>query len=65
MSWLKGILFGTTVGDKALAALERHTGLAVVEVEELREQIDEHYGATAKGRDAVREGRRGSARKDT
>ena len=65
MSWFKRILFDTKAGDKALAALERRAGLAVVEVEELREQIDEHYGATAKGRDAVREGRRGSARKDT
>jgi len=61
MSWFKRILFDTKVGDKALAALERRAGLSVVEVEELQEQ---RYGATAKGRDAVREGRRDSARDD-
>ena len=61
MSWLKRALFGTKVGDKALAALERRTGLAVVELEEL--ETDEHYGATAKGRAAIREGQRGNTRR--
>jgi len=60
MSWLKRALFGTKVGDKALAALERRTGLAVVELEEL--ETDEHYGATAKGRAAIRGNRRGNRR---